>query len=435
MNSKKKISRRRFLKNSAAAGAASFAIPYIITSSALGSDKIPPASERINLAHIGVGGQGSGLLRGFIHLDDCQVTAICDTFRNRREKTVGYVNKTYADKLKKGIYKGCSAYEDFRELLQRPDIDGVVIATPDHWHVPIAMVAAKAGKDMYVEKPLGVSAEHNKLIREAIHRYGRIFQYGTQQRCFNSHCAFACELVRNGRLGKLKKIIVDAPAGAKGGSTKEIPVPEGFDYDMWLGPAPWSPYTADRCTNNGSWHVYDNALGFIAGWGAHPLDIMHWGYPHIPVEYEGTGVIPTEGLYNTITNWNVRGRFASGVDFLFKDGPNKTTFIGEDGWVWASRGGIDANPKSLLKSTIKPDEIHLLQNVNHYQNFLDSVNNRTEPASPIDSAVQSDFVSHLSDIAVRTGRKINWDPVKETITNDQVAARMLNRPMRSPWTM
>ena len=199
----------------------------------------------------------------------------------------------------------------------------MIIATPDHWHVPIGLAAARSRKDMYVEKPLGLSIEQDKALRSAIGRYGSLFQYGTQQRCFNTHCAFACELVRNGYLGQIKEIHVLAPAGSAGGSTEPIPVPDGFNYDLWLGPAPVSPYTADRCTSAGSYHVYDNSLGFIAGWGAHPLDIMHWGYPLIPVEYEGTGVIPTQGLFNTITNWDIRGRFAGGVAFTFRDGPGQ----------------------------------------------------------------------------------------------------------------
>jgi len=213
------------------------------------------------------------------------------------------------------------------------------------------------------------------------------------------------------------------------------PLPEGFNYDLWLGPAPESPYTVDRCTNLGTYHVYDNALGFIAGWGAHPLDIMHWGYPQIPVEYQGTGTIPLEGLFNTVTNWTIRGRFADGALFTFKDGPDKTTFVGEEGWIAASRETIEANPKNLLTAVLKPGEIHLLQNANHYQNFIDCVKSRRPPASPIGSAVQSDFVSHLSDIAIRTGRTIHWDPIREEIIGDEMASRMLSRPMRSPWRL
>lgn len=431
----KRSSRRAFLKNGLSAVSSGLALPYVITSTALGGQGAPAASERVTLGHIGVGGQGSGLLRGFLGLDHCQSVAVCDCFKGRRDERARMIDSTYADRTGNAGYQGCQTYEDFRELLARPDVDAVVVATPDHWHVLIALAAARAGKDMYVEKPLGLSIEQNQVLRTAIGRYGNIFQYGTQQRSFNTHCAFACELVRNGYLGEIRKIHVEAPAGSSGGSTEPIPVPEGFDYDMWLGPARWSAYTKDRCTNAGSWFVYDNSLGFIAGWGAHPLDVMHWGYPEIPIEYEGTGKIPTEGLFNTITHWHVRGRFASGVEFLFEDGPDKTTFFGAEGWVAASRGGIDADPKSLLSVKLKPQDTRLLQSPNHYQNFIDAVRSRTTPASPIDSAVQSDFVSHLSDIAIRTARKIQWDPVKEAIVGDESLNRRLSRPMRTPWRL
>jgi len=431
---KQKTNRRAFLKHSVSSVSSALALPYVITSTALGSPAVPAASERVTVGHIGVGNQGGGLLRGFLNVDGCQSVAVSDCFAGRQTGRADQVNKHYASRNPQAA-KSCAMYEDFRELLARDDIDAVVVATPDHWHVPVALAAARAGKDLYVEKPLGLSIEQNKALRAAIGRYGNIFQYGTQQRSFNQHCGLACELLQNGYLGELKEIHVDAPAGAKGGSTVPIPVPAGFNYDMWLGPAPVSPYTKDRCTSAGSWHVYDNALGFIAGWGAHPLDVMHWGYPHIPVEYEGTGTIPTQGLFNTITNWTVQGRFASGVTFSFKDGPDKTTFKGTEGWVAASRGGIDANPKSLLSTKIKPNEIHLLKSKNHYQGFIDSVKSRSQAVSPIASAVQSDFVSHLSDIAIRTGHKIKWDPKKETIVGDEAAARMMTRTMRSPWRL
>jgi len=428
-----RLSRRTFLHRATQTGLGAVAMPYVITSTALGSGSTPPASERITLGHIGVGGQGSGLLTGFLGVEGCQSLAVCDAFRSRRQQRAAEIEAHYADLKGKGQYKGCATYEDFRELLARPDIDAVIVATPDHWHVPIAEAAARAGKDMYVEKPLGLSIEQDKALRSAVLRYGRIFQYGTQQRSFNAHCAFACELVRNGYLGRIKEIHVLAPEGASGGSTDPIPVPDGFNYDLWLGPAPVSPYTADRCTSAGSYHVYDNSLGFIAGWGAHPLDIMHWGYPQIPVEYEGTGVIPTQGLFSTITNWDIRGRFADGAPFTFKDGSDKTTFVGENGWVAASRAGIEAHPKTLLSTKFKPGQIRLLQADNHYQNFIDAVKTRRPAASPIDSAVQSDFVSHLCDIAIRTGRKIQWDPVKEEIVGDPTASRMSQRPMRGSW--
>jgi predicted dehydrogenase len=303
--------------------------------------------------------------------------------------------------------------------------------------VPIAIAAVRAGKDVYVEKPLGVSIEQNKAMRTTVHQYGAVFQYGTQQRSFNQHCGFACELVRNGYIGEVKAVHVIAPNGVTGGDPTPQPVPEGFDYDLWLGPAPVTPYTHDRVIGTGRFHIYDYALGFIAGWGAHPLDIAHWGYPHIPVEYEGTGRIPTEGLFDTVVDWDVRGRYASGAEFTLKPGSDLTTFVGTKGWIAAGRGRdkLAAEPASLLDVKIKPEEIHLLQEKNHYADFLNCVLSRRTPASNIDSAVQSDFISHLGDICIRTGRKIKWDPVKETIVGDEAACRMMRRPMRAPWTI
>ncbi len=431
-----KLSRRRFLKGATAAVAA----PYVITSTALGQGDVPAASERVALGHIGVGVRGTGLLlNGFLHAPNSRSVAICDPFTDRREGRAARINAHYGE----ASGKGCAAYRDFRELLARDDIDAVVIATTDHWHVPIGLAAVKAGKDVYIEKPLGLSIEQNQAMRAAVRRYRAIFQYGTHQRSLSPHCAFACELVRNGYLGVIKEVRVDAPGSGPGGSTTPIPVPEGFDYDLWLGPAPVTPYTADRCTNLGSYYNYDNSIGLIAGWGAHPLDIAHWGFPHTPVEYEGTGTIPTTGLFNVLSKWDVRGRYADGTAFHFKDsgdyfgggGPDNTTFVGEEGTVAASRGAIDAEPKSLLKVKIRPDEIHLLKSNNHYQGFIDSVKSRVDPVSVIESAVQTDIISHLGDIAIRTGRKIQWDPEKEEIVGDAEAARLCSRPMRSPWRL
>ena len=411
------LSRRGFFKAAAVAAA-----PMILPSRVLFGANTP--SKRITTAHIGVGGQGSGVLRGFLGVDACQPVAAADPYLPRA--------KAAAERMG----NGAKATQDFRELLARDDIDAVVIATPDHWHVPIAIAAIKAGKDVYVEKPLGISIEQNKAMRAAVHKHGAIFQYGTQQRSFSSHCGFAAELVRNGYIGELKEIHVKAPNGSKGGNPAPQPVPEGLDYDMWLGPAPVTPYTHDRVMGGGRWYNYDYALGFIAGWGAHPLDIAHWAYPQIPVEYEGTGVIPDEGLFDTIVDWDVRGRYASGVAFTLKaDGGNETKFVGTEGWIAASRGGITAGPESLLQIKLKPGDIHLLQDKNHYSNFIEAIKSRRPAVSDVDSATQSDFISHLGDIAIRTGRKIQWDPVKETIIGDDVAARMMTRPMREPWTV
>jgi len=418
-----KSSRRQFLKTSA-----TLVAPMILPARILFGANTP--SHRVTTGHIGVGGQGGGLLGGFLGVENCQVLAVCDPLKDRREARAEQVNKHYGGAV-------CRAYNDFRELLVRDDIDAVVIATPDHWHVPISLAAVRAGKHVYCEKPLGLSIEQNKALRAAVRQYGATFQYGTQQRSFNTHCGFAAELVRNGYLGEIKAIHVVAPNGARGGDPTPQPVPAGLDYDLWLGPAPVTPYTRDRVLGIGRWHIYDYAIGFIAGWGAHPLDIAHWGYPHIPVEYEGTGVIPTEGLFDTVVDWDVRGRYANGAEFTLKHGSDLTTFVGTEGWIAAGRGRhtLAAEPASLLNVKIKPEEIHLLQDNDHYANFIRSVLARKDPVSNIDSAAQSDFMSHLGDICIRTGRKIRWDPVRETIIGDETAARMMHRSMREPWTL
>jgi len=426
------LSRRRFLKHSGIIGSA-LALPTIIPASVLGENA---PSKRVALGHIGVGGQGGGLLNGFLGLPQGQSVAVCDPLRDRREKAARLVEQRYASRGQ-GEYKGCKAYNDFRELIARDDIDAVVVATPDHWHVPIAIAAVRAGKDVYVEKPLSVCMDLDKAMRQVVHQHDAIFQYGTQQRCFDQHCGFAAELVRNGYIGKVKAIHVVAPNGETGGRADPQPVPDGLDYDLWLGPAPVAPYTHDRVMGLGRWYIYDYAIGFLGGWGAHPLDIAHWGYPQIPVEYEGTGRIPTEGLFDTVVDWDVRGRYASGEEFTLKTGSDLTTFVGTEGWVAAGRGRqtLAAQPASLLQVKIKPDETHLLPENNHYANFLNCVLSRRTPASNIDSAVQSDFISHLSDITIRTGRKIRWDPEKETIVGDDSAARMMQRTLRAPWTV
>jgi len=423
------FSRRGFIR------AAALAIPVLIPATALGRGRIPAPSDRVTLGHIGVGGQGTWLLRGFLELEQSRSIAVCDPFRSRREAACRDVDAHYGGTDAPLPGGACAAFNDFRELLEDPGIDAVVIATPDHWHVPIGMAAVQAGKDVYIEKPLGLSMRENQAMRSAVHRHGRIFQYGTQQRSFNTHCAFACDLVRGGVLGELKAVHVAAPNGARGGNPAPEPVPDGLDYELWLGPAPRAPYAADRVVGEGRWHIRDYALGFIAGWGAHPLDIAHWGFPQIPVEYEGTGVIPSEGLFNTVVDWNIRGRYAGGAEFTFTTGEDRTTFVGTKGWIAASRADISASPESLLKIRPKPGEPRLLQNTHHYRNFVDAVRSRKTPASDIDSAVQSDFMSHLSEMAVRLGRKIRWDPARETVIGDTEAERMMSRPMRPPWSI
>ncbi|MEK7676698.1 MAG: Gfo/Idh/MocA family oxidoreductase [Verrucomicrobiota bacterium] len=426
----KQISRRNFLKTTTplAAGA-----PWFIPSSALGLDGSPAPSNRVTIGAIGVGPQGNGVLGGFLGQPDVQVVAVCDVNTQRREQTRQRVDQQYKA-------KGCTAYNDFRELCARPDIDVVSIASTDHWHVLHALAAVRGGKDVYVEKPLGLSLAQDQALRAEVQRRGRLFQFGTQQRS-SSHFRLACELVRNGRIGKLHTIRVAAPPSHGSGNYPPTPVPDWLDYEMWLGPAPWAPFTDNRVINDFWWHISDYALGFVAGWGIHHVDIAQWGNDTDltgPVEIEGTGVFPTDGLCNCATAWNIEMNYAHGVRMIFTDDQQAAhgiRFEGSDGWVFVHRSLLDAHPKSLLQSVIGPDEVHLYDSRHHQKNLIDCFKSRGQTVCPIEVAVRSDALCHLSDIAMRLGRKLHWDPQAERFHNDDTANRMLARTLRSPWRL
>jgi hypothetical protein len=355
--------------------------------------------------------------------------AAADCYADRREGTAA-------------ICKG-TAYRDFRDLLERQDIDAVIIATPDHAHVPIGILAARAGKHVYIEKPLGVTVEQDLAIERVIQETGRIFQYGTQQRSL-THCWVGCELVRRGVLGKLHTIEVDAPDGGSGGATAEAPIPPGLDFDMWCGPSPLRPYTPDLCQPPGTYWVYSQSIGYLGGWGAHPLDIMVWG-SHAdlsgPVVVEGTGVIPTEGLYDCVYNWDMSIMLGD-VRLIFRPGADRTKFIGDQGWIQVARelarnGASDPafDPKQPAKP-VEPQSDSLPVSTNHSQDFIQAIKENRPAVSHVQDAVRSDLLSLLCDIAVRTGEKIVWDPQTRSLVNPSAEAKaMLSRPMRSPWTL
>jgi glucose-fructose oxidoreductase len=422
---KEPSTRREFLRRSASVAAA-LAAPAVVPSGLFGADA---PSEKVTLGAIGVGGRGSGILGEAAAHPFVRVLGICDAFRDRREHHAAALNGRYGPNV-------CTPYRDLREMLARTDLDAVLIATPDHWHVPAALLAVRSGKDVYVEKPLGLSIEEDIAIRREVRRCGRVFQYGTQQRSI-PHVRFGCELVRNGRLGKLRSVEVTAPSyGFEGGSLVPEPVPDGLDYDLWLGPAPRRPYTKDRCTCWGTYWVLDNAHGFIGGWGAHPLTDMVWALGDdagaVPVEYEGTGKFGT-GLFDAPYHWDIRGKFASGVPFRFSPGGDCAIIEGEKGKVWISRGGLQAKPESLLREKIGPDETRLYESPAHMTNFLECVRSRRPTVAPVEVAVLSDTITQLSMVAILTGRKIRWDPAREEILGDPGASGLLTRAMRAPW--
>ena len=424
------LNRRQFLKGAAASV---IGFPYIVPASVLGRGAIAP-SDKITLGCIGLGGQGTFNLRQFLSYADCRVTAVCDVAsrhnRGGREQAKQIVDKAYGS-------KSCAAYVDFRQLLADKGIDAVMVATPDHWHVLISLAAARAGKDMYVEKTLALGMRDRKALRAEIKRYGRVFQFGTQQRS-EENFRFGCELVLNGRIGKLRKITVGSPTSVSTGNFRPMLVPSWMtDYDMWLGPAPYKPYSGSRF---GYWsHISDYSLGWIAHWGLHHIDIAQWGNgtdDSGPVEIQAQGTFPPDGLCDTALAWEAKMKYANGVELLFTDKVRNrqgVLFSGTDGWVFVKRGIIDAHPKELLHEKIGADERRLPVSTSHHRNFLDCVRTRRQPVAPIAAAVRSDTICHLADIAMRLGRKLRWDPARERFERDSQANAMLERPMRSPW--
>jgi predicted dehydrogenase len=436
-------SRRRFLERAVAAAGGIAAAPYVITSTALGGEGRPAASQRVVTGYIGTGPRGMLNVREQLSCPEAQVVAVCDVWKHVRESAKGAVDAHYKN-------SDCTAYVDFRELLARDDIDAVGIATPDHWHVPMTVAAAKAGKDVSVEKPLGVSVAQDLMCREVIKRYDRVFQYGTEARA-RASCRLGAELARSGKIGQIREIRVKAPNSGPGGSRAPKPVPKELEYDLWLGPAPWRPYSG--CPDNGNrwYHVYDYALGFIAGWGAHPLDLLQWAFDtHLAGtwEVEGTGVISPGGTNDAVHNWDVRIQFSSGVTMSYwatgvpkQEHPrlakldNYAQLIGTEGWIALYYADVACEPESLLGAALGPDDVHLPVSHGQERNFIECVRTRQRPVSHVDDAVRSDIISHVSDIAIRSGRKITWDPAKEEIIGDATASQMLTRAMREPWQL
>jgi predicted dehydrogenase len=437
MRRNKNINRRKFLTRAIGTAVGVISFPYIVPSSALGAAETVAPSNRIVMGCIGVGGQGTNDMQAFLSNPDVQVVAVCDVDTNHRNAAGNIVNEKYDN-------RDCVTYNDFRELLARRDIDAVMVATPDHWHGLVTVTAAKAGKDIYCEKPLANTITEGRAMCEAVKRYGRVLQTGTQRRSF-SGCRFACELVRNGRIGKLQTIRVAVPEGyaIMGGSFEGVqspmPVPKGFDYDMWLGPAPWALYTNGRCHFNFRW-ILDYSGGYITDWGAHFLDIAQWGNGSDltgPIEIKGRGEFPKDGLYNTATSHYVEFKYANGVKVISSATADSKAwgvrFEGTKGWLYVCDDIKAAHPDSLINEVIGPDEVHLAHSPGHHRNFLDAVKTRGQTTAPAEVGHRTATICHLANITILTGRKLKWDPQREQIINDPEANRMLSRPMRSPW--
>ena len=425
--------RRQFLKTSALLAGASL-FPTIVPGSVFGKTSRTLPSDRITMGFIGVGGMGTGNLRGFLEKENSQVLAVCDVDSEHRQNAIDIINEKYNN-------KDCAGYNDFRELLARKDIDAVCIAVPDHWHAVAAIHAIRAGKDIYAEKPLAYTISEGRAIVDAVEKYQTVWQTGSQQRS-EQNFRFACELVRNGRIGQVKTVRVGLPYGNSihTGSTRPTLPPKGFDYNMWLGPAPYEPYCPARCHWNFRWHS-DYGGGQLTDWAGHHIDIAQWGMNtelSSPVEIEGKAVFPAakDGLFDTAESYRFECKYREGFTMIVADRQQQkmgTLFEGSKGWVYVRRGYIDASPKSLLFSKILPNEVHLYKSNDHRQNFLDCVKSRNETVAPAKVAHRSIMVAHLGLISMKLKRKVYWNPETEKFIDDPVADRLLSRSMRSPW--
>jgi predicted dehydrogenase len=435
----KAITRRGFLWKASLGAAGVLGVPYFVPSSVFGRGGSPAPSERIAMGCIGVGWQGGNNLRHLLEQADARVTAVCDVDRRHLQETQEHINKTYQS-------KDCAAYHDFRELIARDDIDAVSIALPDHWHAVAAIQAARAGKDIYGEKPLSHSLLEGRAICDAVARYGRIWQTGSWQRSWE-HFRFACELVRNGRIGRVHTMQVGMEdpnedlAGTKD-QTVPCPPPAELDYEFWLGPAPWSPYCPARLHKNWRWNL-DTGGGILMDWVGHHVDIAHWGMGldnSGPVEIEARGEFPpASAVWNAPEKYRITARYAEGITMFIACGDNSiaegTRWIGDKGWIYVNRRKLDANPQSLLKEKIGPDEIHLYRSPGHTRNFLDCIKTRRPTITPAETAHRSATPGHLGLIALKLGRKLRFNPKTEEIIGDPTASSMLGNAMRSPWNI
>jgi predicted dehydrogenase len=371
---------------------------------------------------------GTHDLKNFLEQDDVQFLAVCDVDTEHRNKARNLVNEKYNN-------KDCAAYNDFYELLARDDIDALLIATPDHWHALIAIAGAKAGKDMYCEKPISLTIAEGRAVADTMKRYSIVYQSGTQRRSIRSF-AFAVETARSGKIGKLHTIHTNLSPGPSCGVEKPQPVPKGFDYNRWLGPAPYEPYTPKRCHGSFRW-ILDYSGGKLTDIGAHFNDLAQWGNDSEltgPIEYEGWGKFPRDGLFNTPINFEVTATYADSVKMIMHDKlPRAVKFVGDEGWVSVDDdGNVDARPKSILKlRNFKQHSYAYMEG--HHRNFLDCVKTRARTIAPPEVAHRSTTICHIGNICLRLGRKVKWDPVTERFVNDSEANRMISRGMRSPW--
>ncbi|MBC8182170.1 Gfo/Idh/MocA family oxidoreductase [candidate division KSB1 bacterium] len=455
-----KQSRRDFLKTTLLTTAGAVAAPTIIPST-FASPNSP--NNKINVGVIGCGRIARGHdIPETLKYDSARIVAVCDVDRKRMKEGKEHVENLYKKKTGKEKYVDVKKYEDFRDMCADKNIDAVIISTPDFWHALPAIVAAKAGKDIYVQKPLSLTIAEGRALSDTIHRTGRILQIGSQQRSLDPWPQFhkACELVRNGCIGELHTIKVGLPGDPGGEEEPEMAIPENLNYDMWLGSTPYAYYTEKRVhpqkdySRPGWLRCEQFGAGMITGWGAHHIDTAHWGMGTEftgPVEIEARAEFPETGLWNVHGKFDVKAKYANGVTmFINGEFPNGVRFEGSEGWIFVTRGNyavtasdpvskeknsksLDASDPKILESVIGPDEIHLYQSKEQHGNWLDCIRTRQVPVAPAEIGHRSCSACLVSHIAMKLPRKLYWDPENERFKNDDEANSMLSRPMRLPW--
>jgi len=450
------ISRRMFLRNSAEVVTGTVIGLGALTAAA--AENVKGANERINIAMIGCGGRGNFVARGLIEKGAC-LTCLCDLQAEKLEKSWKFLSEVQTAKPR--------LVKDMKEVFDAKDVDAVVIATPDHWHAQPVIEAVLAGKDIYVQKPLTMTVVEGRAVSDVIREKGRAFQIGSQQRS-EAQFRMACELVRNGRIGKLHTVKVGLPTDPSGGKTQEMPVPSNLNYDAWLGCTPLAPYTEDRVHSQNpdpkkrygdrpGWLRIDSyCLGMITGWGAHHVDIGHWGMDTEltgPISIEGKAEFPTTGLWNVHGPYHIESKYANGVTMIID---NKFTtgvrFEGTDGWIFVSRGSgkvtasdpasgkkipLDASNPDIIKTPLgeKDIRLHVSEKGDHHMDWIKSIKTRKPAATSPEQAHRSCTACIVGWISMKLGRKLAWDPEKEKFVNDDQANAMLSRPQRAPYGM
>lgn len=427
------FTRREFLKKSALASAA-VAAPLILPSRGRGQT---PASEQIAVGIIGTGSIAQSHLQTLLGFHDVRIAALCDVDRMRLDASAEKVNAYYGN-------RDCARFMDFRELVARPDLDAVWVCTPDNWHALAGIEAIRQGKDVYVEKPLTLTIREGRELVNAARRHGRIVQTGTQQRSSKRFHDIA-EFIRNDGLGRLERVEILIPANNKftGATWSVDPVPEGLDWDMWLGPAPWSPFNRQACHYNFRF-ILDYAAGQVTNWGTHYIDIAQWAIGADeggPVEIQGHGEFPTSGLFTTATKVDFTCRYASGVELTCRtryDGvfDGNVRFFGPRGWIDVSRTKSTASdPELLREAAARTGALKLPVSANHHDNFIQCMRTRERPISDVEIGHRTTTVCNIGNIAMLLGRKLKWDPAREEFVDDAVANRMRERSMRGPWSL